>query len=73
MRSRLSSNGRVTIPKEVRELLGLEPGDDVTFEFASGDGVILRRVEPDAAFDLALSETLGEWGSDADNEAFRYL
>ena len=73
MRSRLSSNGRVTIPKEVRELLGLEPGDDVTFELTKGDTVILRRVEPDAAFYLAVSETLGEWGSDADNEAFRCL
>jgi len=73
MRSRLSSNGRVTIPKEVRELLGLEPGDDVTFELTKGDTVILRRVEPDSAFDLALSETMGEWVSDADNEAFRCL
>jgi len=73
MRSRLSAKGRVTIPKEIRESLGLEPGDGVTFELTIGDTVILRRVEPDAAFDLALSETLGEWGSDADNEAFRCL
>ena len=73
MHSRLSSNGRVTIPKEVRDLLGLEPGDDVTFELTIGDAVILRPLEPDAAFDLALSETLGEWCSDSDNEAFRCL
>ena len=74
MHSRLSSKGQVTIPKEVRESLGLKPGDDVTFELLTGDAVILRRVEPDdAIFHLAISETLGEWGSDADNEAFRYL
>ena len=74
MRSRLSSKGQVTIPKEVRESLGLEPGDHVTFELITGDAVILRRVEPDdAIYHLAISETLGEWASDADNEAFRYL
>jgi AbrB family looped-hinge helix DNA binding protein len=73
MRSRLSSKCRVTLPEVVRKRLGLEPGDEVTIEFASGKGVILRRDGPDAAFYLAVSETLGEWGSDADNEAFRFL
>ena len=74
MRSKLSSKGQVTIPKEIRKCLGLEPGDDVAFEFAIGDAVILRRVEPDdVAYHLAVSETLGEWGSDADTEAFRHL
>jgi len=73
MRSRLSSKGQVTIPKEVRESLGLEPGDDVTFELITDDAVILRRVEPDAAYNLAVSESLGEWSSKADNKAFRYL
>jgi len=73
MRSRLSSRGQVTIPKEVRESLGLEPGDHVTFELITGDAVILRRVESDAGYHLAISETLGEWVSDADNEAFRHL
>ena len=73
MRSRVSSKGQVTLPKEARESLGLEPGDDVAFELTKGDTVILRRVESDAAYHLAVSETRGEWSSKADNKAFRYL
>jgi antitoxin PrlF len=74
MHSKLSSKGQVTIPKEVRESLGLEPGDFVTYELSKGDAVILRRVEPyDAAYHLAVSETLEEWGSEEDDEAFRDL
>ena len=74
MNSKLSSKGQVTIPKEIRECLGLEPGDEVAFELAIGDAVVLRRVEPDdAPYEVAISETLGEWVSDADTEAFRNL
>jgi AbrB family looped-hinge helix DNA binding protein len=74
MHSRLSSKGQVTIPKKVRSALGLEPGDYVTYELSGSDAVILRRVEPfDAAFHLAISESLEEWGSEEDDEAFRDL
>jgi antitoxin PrlF len=74
MHSRLSSKGQVTIPKNVRSALGLEPGDYVTYELSGSDMVMLRRVEPfDAAFHLAISESLEEWGSDDDDEAFRDL
>ena len=61
------------MPKEVCESMGLVPGDEVTFEITAGDAVILRRVDADVAYHLAVSDTLGEWSSDADNEAFRDL
>jgi len=74
MHSKLSSKGQVTIPKKVRETLGLEPGNFVTYEILDDDAVILRRVEPyDAAFHLAVSDTLVEWGSPEDEDAFRDL
>ena len=74
MHSKLSSKGQVTIPKEVRETLGLMPGDFVFYEISEKREVTLRRVEPyDSAFHLAVSETLEEWGSAEDDDAFRDL
>lgn len=71
--SKLSVKGQVTVPKEVREILGLNAGDMVAYEVR--DGVVtLRRVEPfDAAFHKALSATLDEWDTPEDDEAFRDL
>jgi len=71
--SRLSAKGQVTVPKEVREILGLKPGDMIAYEVQNGT-VTLRRVEPfDAAFHRALSATLDEWATPQDDEAFRDL
>lgn len=71
--SRLSSKGQVTIPREIREALHLETGDLVAYDLKDGKA-ILRRAEPfDAVYHSALSETLEEWGSIDDEEAFRDL
>jgi AbrB family looped-hinge helix DNA binding protein len=71
--SRLSSKGQVTIPVEVRQHLGLEPGDLVVYEI-EGERAFLRRGEPfDVALHAALAETLDEWTSAEDDEAFREL
>ena len=68
--SRLSSKGQVTIPKAVREKLDLKPGDLVAYVVGDG-GVRLERVEPfDPACHGAISETLEEWASPEDDEAF---
>jgi antitoxin PrlF len=71
--SRLSSKGQVTIPREIRAALHLEPGDLVVYE-VKDDKAILQRAEPfDAAYHSAVSETLEEWGSVDDDKAFRDL
>ena len=68
--SRISSKGQVTIPVEVRQALDLKAGDLVVYEM-DGDVVKLKKLEPfDAAFHLAVSETLQEWSSKEDEEAF---
>jgi AbrB family looped-hinge helix DNA binding protein len=68
--SRLSSKGQVTIPAAVREKLHLEPGDTVIYE-VEDERAVLRRAEPfDVAYHAALSNTLDEWTSPEDEEAF---
>lgn len=43
--SRMTVEGRVTIPDDVRGTLGLRPGDLVTFEHADGVIRILKGIE----------------------------
>ena len=38
--SALTSKGQVTIPKPVRDRLGVKPGDEIAFEM-SGDGKVV--------------------------------
>lgn len=71
--SRLSSKGQVTIPREVRKALKLHPGDLVAYEVKAGKAILWRAEPFDAAFHMAVSETLEEWGSPDDNKAFREL
>jgi len=44
-RAKITSNGRVTIPVEIRESLGIRPGDVVVFEVLDGR-LAFRRSEP---------------------------
>jgi len=41
-RARITSKGQITIPKSIRDRLGLTPGDEIQFEPA-GDTFVLRR------------------------------
>jgi AbrB family looped-hinge helix DNA binding protein len=41
---RVTSKGQVTIPKEVRDKLGIEPGDEVAFR-EEGEAIILEKTE----------------------------
>lgn len=49
MESKLTSKGQVTIPKPMRDLLGIKPGDSVRF-FKNLDGhVVILPVRPASA------------------------
>ena len=45
LRSRISSKGQITVPKAIRERLGLYPGAEVEFDLAD-DAATLRRSPP---------------------------
>ena len=50
--STLTSKGQTTIPKEIRDRLGLVPGDRMTFTLL-GDGTVLMRVKNKSILDVA--------------------
>lgn len=68
--SRLSPKGELTIPKEVREQIGLHPGDLVSYEIENGHLTVSRADSLDKEFHDAISPTLTEWDSPEDHEAF---
>lgn len=39
----MGDGGEIVIPKDMRERLGIAPGDEVTFEEREGEVAILRR------------------------------
>jgi len=47
---KVTSNGQVTIPKEIRERLGIEPGDEVKFK-ETEDGYLLRKTTDENPFE----------------------
>ena len=48
----LTSKGQTTIPKHIRESLGMKPGDRMTFTLLA-DGVVLLRVKNKSVMGLA--------------------
>jgi AbrB family looped-hinge helix DNA binding protein len=42
---RVTTKGQVTIPKKIRDALGIEPGDEIAFEKADS-GYKIRKKEP---------------------------
>jgi AbrB family looped-hinge helix DNA binding protein len=47
----LTSKGQTTIPKEIRESLGMKPGDRMTFTLMH-DGTVVMRVKRRKVLDL---------------------
>jgi len=72
MASAMTVKGQVTIPKRVRDALGLKPGDEVDFVLTEGGAVAVRRAGPPAAsgrpdrFDRALGAATVPLGCSVD-------
>lgn len=50
--STLTSKGQTTIPKDIRDSLGMKPGDRMTFTMLP-DGTVLMRVKNKSVMDMA--------------------
>ena len=48
METKVTSKGQVTIPKKIRDYLGLKPGTAVSFERLSSGDIALRAARPGA-------------------------
>jgi AbrB family looped-hinge helix DNA binding protein len=53
----ISQKGQITAPKDVRDALGLHPGDRLLFDVEGGDRAIVRKARP-----ARLTEILAAWG-----------
>jgi bifunctional DNA-binding transcriptional regulator/antitoxin component of YhaV-PrlF toxin-antitoxin module len=72
--SKLTSKYQTTIPKEVCQILKVKVGDRITFEIRPDKTITIRKTQPlDLAFAKAVSNTLEEWESEADKEAYHRL
>jgi len=75
--SRITSKYQATVPADVRVALGLNAGDQISWEVEDGVATV-RRTNPDqadawAGAVLIDSRMFGEWLSDEDEEAWRDL
>ena len=71
--ARITSRGQTTIPKRVREAANLNAGDTLLFEVHSDCLVVRKMSRVDDAYLHGLSQTLDEWNSPEDEEAWRDL
>lgn len=72
--AKITAKGQTTIPQEVRAALHVAPGDLIAWEVGPDGTATVRRVQPmDIEYLRAVEGTLSEWGSAADDEAYRDL
>jgi AbrB family looped-hinge helix DNA binding protein len=68
--AKVTTKYQTTIPQAVRKKLGITQGDRIVFEL-EGERVYIRKVQPlDLDYLRAVSGTLDEWASAADEAAY---
>ena len=71
--ARITTRGRTTIPKSIRDAAGLRAGDVIAFEI-DGDRLVLRKaVSEQSDYPSGLADVMGEWLSPEDEIAWRDL
>ena len=62
MATKVTSKGQVTIPKAVRDLLGIAPGSSVDFRRAADGSIIIEKSNGGARRKSRLAELVGTAG-----------
>ena len=72
--SKITEKGRTTVPQKIRDAFQISAGDLIAWEVDEDGNIRVRRVDPiDITYLRGLEETLSEWSSKADEEAYRDL
>jgi len=71
--SRLTEKYQATIPASVRRVLKLNKGDRIVFTIRGKDVLLQRAAAVDLEFANAVSDSLTEWSSPADERAYADL
>ena len=71
--SKLTKKYQATVPEAVRQRLHLKAGDSILFEIDKNVVKLRKAEEVDLMFAHAVSQTLGEWASQEDDEAYSDL
>lgn len=68
MKAKMTTKGQITVPKQIRELLDLEAGDELEFVIQPRQGVLLHKHVPSEKFDKYVGDL--EELRDLDIDAF---
>jgi antitoxin PrlF len=68
--SRLTVKSQTTVPKHVRDALGLRPGDTISYEIDKGRVIMRKQAQLSQEYLRALDGLFEEWASPADAEAY---
>ena len=71
--SKLTSKYQATVPKEVREFLGLSAGDGLQWEIEDDHVVVKKLSKLDLEWQRAVEMTLSEWSTPEDEKAYDSL
>lgn len=71
--ARIGTGGQTTIPKRVRAAANLNVGDTLAFEVQADHLVVRKMPVVQDAYLHGLEQTLDEWNSPEDEEAWRLL
>lgn len=71
--SKLTTKYQATVPKEVREFLGLSSGDGLQWEIEDGHVVVKKVSKMDLEWQRSIEMTMNEWNSPEDDEAYGSL
>ncbi|MBI3580745.1 MAG: type II toxin-antitoxin system PrlF family antitoxin [Nitrospinae bacterium] len=72
--AKVTAKGQTTIPREIRSVLKVKPGDLLAWDVGPKGSVEVRKVLPmDVEYLKALEGTLNEWSAKEDEKAYREL